>query len=234
MHDPADSTGDAEAVRLSMSLRVFSEDLDPEWVTSGLGVAPTLTYRKGDGYHGPDGRLRSIYKQGMWIHDVEERIDERIIGERLLEFVRIFEARKNFLKQAVEDGIRADVFVGVFDSEGIFPMKLSNDLLRTMGAMGLELDVSVYEREARTDGRRSDGGSVQTEFYQLDHEYEDLEGFEHVKFLGIYSSEELAVAARDSLLKQPGFSDHPEGFCISKVVLDRVEWSEGFVRAGDI
>jgi hypothetical protein len=66
------------------------------------------------------------------------------------------------------------------------------------------------------------------EVYVLQHEYE-LEGHDEYKFIGVYSSREKAEAAVARLITQPGFRDHPDGFCISACTVDdRDGWSEGF------
>jgi hypothetical protein len=63
--------------------------------------------------------------------------------------------------------------------------------------------------------------------YLLTHEYED-EFSEKIKFIGIFSSVELAESAINRLRVQPGFREHPEGFEISEQSLDLVGWQEGF------
>ncbi len=70
--------------------------------------------------------------------------------------------------------------------------------------------------------------------YQLYHEHsgEDEFGdeFEHAKALGIYSSQEKALAAVERYKLQPGFCDYPDGFAIDAVNLDEDSgWAEGFL-----
>ncbi len=63
--------------------------------------------------------------------------------------------------------------------------------------------------------------------YLLTHEYEDEFG-EKIKFIGIFSTVEMAENVIMSLKPKPGFCDHPEGFEISEQTLDLVGWQEGF------
>ena len=65
--------------------------------------------------------------------------------------------------------------------------------------------------------------------YLLMHEWESEDGCEHIKLIGVYSTEELAQAAIERLREQPGFKDYPEGFHIGKNKVDRTNWREGFV-----
>lgn len=61
------------------------------------------------------------------------------------------------------------------------------------------------------------------------HEDEALPGGEDVKLLGVYSSYIKAEEALNASLIEPGFKEVPEGFEISTTVLDKREWTEGFV-----
>ena len=67
--------------------------------------------------------------------------------------------------------------------------------------------------------------------YVLHHEHE-LDGCDEAKLIGVYSSRERAEAAIARLQKQPGFSDHPDGFHIDHYALDEDNWVEGFVTIG--
>lgn len=64
--------------------------------------------------------------------------------------------------------------------------------------------------------------------FVVQHEYE-RNGFPEVKFIGVFSSKEMAEAAVDKLVLQPGFSSTPDGFCVEECEIDRVDWAEGFV-----
>ncbi len=62
----------------------------------------------------------------------------------------------------------------------------------------------------------------------VEHIYEKNEE-EEIKFIGIFSSVELAKEAARFLFDKPGFRDHPfECFKIDKIKLDTFEWKEGF------
>lgn len=53
------------------------------------------------------------------------------------------------------------------------------------------------------------------------------------KLLGVYSSEDLARERIARSRDVSGFRDHPEAFHISRYVLDRDEWAEGYVTLTD-
>lgn len=61
----------------------------------------------------------------------------------------------------------------------------------------------------------------------FEREYADREDTE--LHIGIYANEADAKAAIATLIGQPGFRDHPEGFNIYRVTLGRTGWRGGFV-----
>ena len=68
-----------------------------------------------------------------------------------------------------------------------------------------------------------------TSVYLLWHEYEIEPDRDETKLLGVFTSHELAEAAKERLVKQPGFRDHPDKFEIAEYELNRDQWTEGFI-----
>jgi hypothetical protein len=50
----------------------------------------------------------------------------------------------------------------------------------------------------------------------------------NVKLIGVYSSYQNAVDARERVRDKPGFRDYPNGFCIDRYQVDKDWWPEGF------
>lgn len=72
-----------------------------------------------------------------------------------------------------------------------------------------------------------------TTVYALLHEYENEQGEDEVKEIGLFSTKERAQEAIRPLLEKPGFRDHPYGFKIYECRLDNdLAWTEGFI-SGD-
>ena len=63
--------------------------------------------------------------------------------------------------------------------------------------------------------------------FLLEHLYED-EGGEHVKTIGLFNTKERAEKVQLLLLDKPGFRDHPDGFILSEIYIDKPAWLEGF------
>ena len=68
--------------------------------------------------------------------------------------------------------------------------------------------------------------------FVLQHVHEREDGVEDVKFIGVYSSREKALAAMARLSRQPGFADAREGFHIDEYRVDQDHWAEGYVSVG--
>jgi hypothetical protein len=54
---------------------------------------------------------------------------------------------------------------------------------------------------------------------------------EDEKLLGVYSSEERALARAEEAKRLPGFADAPEGFLVDDYEVDADHWTEGFDRS---
>jgi hypothetical protein len=65
--------------------------------------------------------------------------------------------------------------------------------------------------------------------FLLWHIHELSNGEEDAKLIGTYSSLEKAEQAKQRALVLPGFQDVPEGFVIDKYILDRDDWTEGYI-----
>jgi hypothetical protein len=66
------------------------------------------------------------------------------------------------------------------------------------------------------------------EVFILHHVHTFDDGDEDTKLIGVYSSQDTATAAIKRLRQQPGFCDVPEGFIISRYVLDVDQWAAGY------
>ena len=64
--------------------------------------------------------------------------------------------------------------------------------------------------------------------YFVQHENIENDYIEEPRMIGIYSSETLAQEAIERAKKLSGFRDYPEGFQITKYILDLDQWTFGF------
>ncbi|HTU89016.1 MAG TPA: hypothetical protein VMF69_02865 [Gemmataceae bacterium] len=69
--------------------------------------------------------------------------------------------------------------------------------------------------------------------YVLQHVHALENGFEDVKFIGVYSSKENAREAIVRLSEMPGFSEIPDGFHVDEYEIDKDHWREGYLTFKD-
>ena len=65
--------------------------------------------------------------------------------------------------------------------------------------------------------------------YVLQHLHELDDGSSDVKLIGIYGTEQDAIAARKRLSAAPGFKESPECFAIDPYEVGQDHWVEGYV-----
>jgi hypothetical protein len=65
--------------------------------------------------------------------------------------------------------------------------------------------------------------------FVLQHLRKDPDGYDNLKLIGVFSSEDLAKKVLESHRALLGFVDYPNGFDLAKYELDQGYWTEGFV-----
>lgn len=68
--------------------------------------------------------------------------------------------------------------------------------------------------------------------YHLGHEPDDGEDEPDEMLLGVFSSEETALAWKADAVERPGFRDWPDRFQVVEHVIDQREWPDGFETVG--
>lgn len=66
--------------------------------------------------------------------------------------------------------------------------------------------------------------------YAVGHDFEIPESLDNGRYLGFYTTKELAVEARDRALSLPGFSQFLEGLTIDEIRIGEDHWTTGFVK----
>lgn len=65
--------------------------------------------------------------------------------------------------------------------------------------------------------------------YVVTHGYEDENGCDEAKLIGVFRTEARANEAVAKLRPLPGFCERPECFGVDRYELDRTHWETGFV-----
>jgi len=125
------------------SLRFFGDDLDPDELTKLLGTPPTKSERKGEEIVGKVSGQRRTARSGGWRLRAERRepgdFDAQIseILDQLTEDTDIW--------QDLTTRFRADIFCGLFMTEGNEGVSLSRETLEKLAARGLTIDFDIYD-----------------------------------------------------------------------------------------
>ena len=127
--------------RVSVSIRVAGDDLDPDEVTSTLLVQPSFSARKGD-RHTSSGR-EIMQRTGIWVFNFSGSAEEWTLGDaigalldRLPSDLRIW--------QSLASKYRLDVFCGVYIEVWNRGFQLPPALMRRLADRGLSLGIDVY------------------------------------------------------------------------------------------
>jgi len=125
------------------SLRFFGDDLDLDELTKLLGAPPTKSERKGEEIVGKVSGQRRTARSGGWRLRAERRepgdFDAQIseILDQLTEDTDIW--------QDLTTRFRADIFCGLFMTEGNEGVSLSRETLEKLAARGLTIDFDIYD-----------------------------------------------------------------------------------------
>ncbi|WP_293853740.1 DUF4279 domain-containing protein [uncultured Alsobacter sp.] len=128
--------------RTKVCLRLFGDTLDPDEVTSLLGVAPTRCGRKGDVRIGESGR-RIVARSGSWLLETDV---QGTLGERIAALLGAL-PEDPAIWHSLARRYRCDVFCGAFMREANEGVDLEPAVLSMLGDRGLSLGLDVYGPE---------------------------------------------------------------------------------------
>lgn len=118
--------------------------MDPDTITSTLGMLPKFEWRVGDprraSAHRPVG---DVCQESYWCGPSSKGEDEEL-SATLREQLDYFETKKDFFDSLVASGGEAEFFVGWFMGSQPGGTTLGSDLLRRMAALHIALSLDVY------------------------------------------------------------------------------------------
>ncbi|NOJ80181.1 DUF4279 domain-containing protein [Myxococcus xanthus] len=136
--------------QISVALRLFHPDLDPERVSSALGINPQHAWKAGEPRRTPEGEsLPGVYPSGYWSirRDLSE---EAALDEFLASWVRELEPHASLLQEISSSGGNAEFYV--IWKYGATPRDtLGRGLLLAMAALGIDLSLEVFGRPPHGD-----------------------------------------------------------------------------------
>jgi hypothetical protein len=128
---------------VTVTLRLFGEDLDPDRLTRELGVEPTRSYRSGDAVSARSNARRT---QGMW--QLKSLLPEdRPIEDHITGLLEMLPAELGVWEQATRD-LRKDLFCGVLITSQVSGLSVGLTAIEQLAARGLCLELDLIVRNA--------------------------------------------------------------------------------------
>jgi Domain of unknown function (DUF4279) len=132
----------AKVQRSAVSLRIISEDLDPDEITRLLGATPAHTQIKGEKIVGKNTGYIKIAKFGMW----QLWASDREPGDLNDQIQEILSQTTSDLAvwRSIAQKHRIDLFCGLFLRDINEGMTLSPESLAALGERGIDLALDIY------------------------------------------------------------------------------------------
>lgn len=127
------------------SLRFLGDRLEPDRVTSILGVSPTLAYRKGEVYKRSRGQ-DIIGRSGLWLLTTRRRFDSLRLQDHFGELLdalfpegsdRLIEPLRMLMKR---DGLKSDVTCFWYGEHGATPPEIPEETRAAFARIGATIE----------------------------------------------------------------------------------------------
>jgi hypothetical protein len=139
--------------RVTVRFILYGDTLDPDAITSRLGITPTKAVRKGDPTPSTHRDPRSRRRIGMWA--LESALPRSVeLEQHLRHLLDIFDPVSDRLLAAISEGYRPVLSCGCFLDDFNRGADLSAETLSRIGALGatLRLDIYCCEEPGSDDG----------------------------------------------------------------------------------
>jgi len=121
------------------TLRIFRDDLDPDAVSSVLGIAPSDRHRKGD-----TRRSGYIEKSGAWFLSSKGHLQSKDVQRHIMWILDQLADRVGILHQLQDEGCSMDIFCYWVSASGQGGPTLSPELMRRLAEAELEVGFDIY------------------------------------------------------------------------------------------
>jgi hypothetical protein len=136
--------------RCEVSLRICGDDLDPDEITSLMGVMPTRSHRRGEAIVSSNGKHSRICKRGIWSIKYEPIADSDADLESTIMSLLSQLPSETSVWSSLSAKYEIDLFCGLFLEAPNRGLTLSAKLLKCLGDRGVELGFDVYSPDFDT------------------------------------------------------------------------------------
>lgn len=130
--------------KVTMSFRLIGDDLDPDEVTSRLGITPEWALARGERRPAPPLQGRP-QEAGVWLISTEGQVESTSAERHLVWLLeRIEPVADAVLEVRREQGLTADFFCGWFSLTGHGGPDFSPEVLSRVAALDATLSLDFY------------------------------------------------------------------------------------------
>lgn len=126
-------------VRISSSLILFGEYLDPSLIDGALGVAATSWFKKGDTFSSG----RGVRRNGMWC--LERKVNNSSLSDDLDYFLDVIpKIYQPLTKLENVDSSRLSIWIDVTQTSSTFEISIDSTSLSAISTLGAQLFVTQF------------------------------------------------------------------------------------------
>lgn len=131
------------------AFRIIGDNLDPEQITSLLGIDPDYSHKKGEANNRKNKLGKIIvgtpHKTGIWTIN-SDLPETSTLEEHIVSLLVRLDSAHDKIRQLSKEGYRVDIYCGHFLKHGYQGgFDVSPEVLERMGKMGIHLAVSTHE-----------------------------------------------------------------------------------------
>jgi len=135
--------GDGGRIESKVSLRIMGNSVNPKEISDLLKIQPSYTHRKGDRNILFSGRRIGDRTENIW--SLESEVDSfSCVEEHLSSLVGLLKNKNEELQILRKNGLRMDLFVGIFCEEEQFGFSMGQDLVSNLASLGLGVEFDIY------------------------------------------------------------------------------------------
>src|ERR1700690_2302356 len=130
--------------RYKLSLRITHPDLEPQAISSTLGLVPEFSNKAGDLRKTPKGvALDGKYPNSYWCHEFTKQ-DGTSLSEYLLDTAKALDQHKSFFTHIADTGGKIEFFVGMFMDGPNIGETIACDILEQLNSLHIALSLDIY------------------------------------------------------------------------------------------
>lgn len=133
------------SVQVKATFRIMGASLNPDKVSTLLGISPDDSHRRGDPRRNKAGVAQyAPFSEGIWqLYSCEKSTD---VEAHLTEIINRFKGKDRALLELQAMGCRIDIFLGLIGIDGNYGFSVSRRSLEALSQLGVSIGFDVYTK----------------------------------------------------------------------------------------